>query len=243
MFFTGIAPALLTLYIRRKVPEPEQAGVEPAYAVFAARQRGAAVGLGSLFRRPLLPLTVALTAMNACCLFAWWGFNFFVPAYLSLARARGGVGLAPHAMTAIVVFMQVGMFLGYVTFGLIADTLGRKRVYVTYLLVAAVLLAVFGVVHGALALFLLAPVVAFAATGYFSGFAAVTAEVYPTPIRATGQGLTYNTGRIASAVAPFAAGGLADRHGFSSAFLMSAAAFVLAALLWRWIPETRARAV
>ncbi len=229
VFFTGLAPALLTFYIRRKIKEP---------APEAPHHEHARPTLTTLFRRPLLPLTLALTAMNAACLFAWWGFNFFVPAYLSLPPAKGGIGLTPHVMTAIVIFMQFGMFLGYLTFGFISDSLGRKRVYIAYLFTAAALLAVFANLHNSIALFLLAPFVAFAATGYFSGFAAVTAEIYPSPIRATGQGLTYNTGRIASAVAPFAAGGLADRHGFLPAFLLCAAAFLVAAGLWRFIPET-----
>ncbi|MGI4831147.1 MAG: MFS transporter, partial [Janthinobacterium lividum] len=81
--------------------------------------------------------------------------------------------------------------------------------------------------------------VAFAATGYFSGFAAVTAETYPTRIRATAQGLTYNTGRLVSAAAPLFAGTLAERYGFASAFHLDAAAFLLAALFWAVIPETR----
>ena len=241
VFFTGIAPALLTLYIRRKIKEP----TPEADSVILSEAKNLRIWdryepltLASLFRRPLLPLTLALTAMNAACLFAWWGFNFFVPAYLSLPPAKGGIGLTPHVMTAIVIFMQLGMFLGYLTFGFISDTLGRKRVYIAYLLTAAALLAIFALLRNPIALFLLAPFVAFAATGYFSGFAAVTAEIYPSSIRATGQGLTYNTGRIASAVAPFAAGGLADRHGFLPAFLLCAAAFLVAAALWRFIPET-----
>ncbi len=238
VFFTGLAPALLTLYIRRRVREPALPDAAASPPASGPRLSGARLSLGTMFAQPLLPLTLALTAMNAACLFAWWGFNFFVPAYLSLPAARGGVGLAPHRMTAIVIFMQVGMFLGYITFGFIADRFGRKRVYIAYLLAAAGLLSVFAWLRSPVVLFLLAPAVAFAATGYFSGFAAVTAEVYPAPIRATGQGLTYNAGRVASAVAPFAAGGMADRHGFLPAFLLSAAAFLVAAALWRFIPET-----
>ena len=59
-------------------------------------------------------------------------------------------------------------------------------------------------------LLLLGPFVAFFATGYFSGFGAVTAEIYPTDIRATAQGFTYNLGRIASAAAPLTVGTLAQ---------------------------------
>ena len=55
------------------------------------------------------------------------------------------------------------------------------------------------------------PVTAFFATGYFSGFGAVTAELYPTAVRATAQGFTYNIGRVASAFAPAIAGSVA-RH-------------------------------
>ena len=80
------------------------------------------------------------------------------------------------------------------------------------------------------ALLLLGPLVAFFGTGYFSGFGAVTAEIYRTSIRATAQGFTYNIGRIASAVAPFAVGSLAQTRGFGIAFATASAAFALSAL-------------
>ncbi len=243
VFFIGIFPALMTLWMRRNIEEPEawralqpspQSGPVP-HEVAPARHKGA---FASLFRKPLLPLTLALTAMNACCLFAWWGFNLWVPAYLSLPLARGGIGLPAHSMTAILIFMQLGMWLGYVTFGGLADRFGRKPTYVAYLLIAALLMLLFGRLRSPVFLFLLAPFLAFAATGYFTGFATVTAEIYETRIRSTAQGFTYNTGRIASALAPFAVGSLADRHGLGAAFVLSAAAFLLAAFLWFWIPET-----
>ena len=136
-------------------------------------------------------------------------------------------------MTAIVVFMQVGMWFGYITFGYISDRFGRTRTYAAYLVAAAVLMLLFGATRSPIALFLLAPFAAFAATGYFSGFAAITASVFESRIRATGQGFSYNTGRIASAAAPFIAGSLADKHGFSAAFALSAVAFLLAAgIIW-----------
>ena len=71
--------------------------------------------------------------------------------------------------------------------------------------------------------------------------AAISAELYPTAIRATAQGLTYNVGRVASAAAPFVVGSLAQTHGFSSALSVCAAAFVVAAVFWIWIPETGGR--
>ncbi len=93
-----------------------------------------------IFRGSLLPLTVAVTLMNACTMFAWWGFNLWIPAYLSLPVASGGVGLSTAAMSGFIVAMQVGMWFGYVTFGFISDALGRRRTYLIYLCAAAVLI-------------------------------------------------------------------------------------------------------
>jgi MFS family permease len=133
------------------------------------------------------------------------------------------------------------MWFGYITFGYVSDIVGRKRAYVTYLVTAAILLGIYTSVHAPLVLLLLGPFVAFFATGYFSGFGAVTAEIYPTDIRATAQGFTYNLGRIASAAAPFTVGTLAQSRGFGMALSTASIAFVIAALLWLWIPETKGR--
>jgi MFS family permease len=183
--------------------------------------------------------TIAITAMNACALFAWWGLNTWVPAYLVLPPADGGVGLSIVGTSGIVFIMQVGMWLGYVSFGFITEAVGRKRAYVSFLIAASVLLPVYGFVRNPMVLLTLGPLVAFFGTGYFSGFGPLTAEIYPTAIRASAQGFTYNTGRLASAAAPFVVGSLASARGFGIAFSVAASAFLLAAVLWIAIPETR----
>ena len=235
VFFVGILPAFFTLWIRRRVREPEIWRRSRAASVSAAS------ALSEMFRPPLRTLTIWVTVMNACTMFAWWGFNSWAPAYLELPVAQGGVGLGVDNRTWILLIMQVGMWFGYVSFGFISDRVGRKRAYVAYLLAAAALLAAYASTRKPLVLLALGPFLAFCATGYFSGFGAVTAEIYRTSIRATAQGLTYNIGRIASAVAPFAVGSLAQTRGFSAAFMIAAAAFVLAAAAWTFIPETKGR--
>jgi len=179
--------------------------------------------------------------MNACTMFAYWGFNLWVPAYLALPVERGGVGLASARMSALVALMQFGTWMGYVAFGFASDAFGRKRTYVTYLVAAAGLLALFASVRSVPFLVVLGPMAAFFGAGYFSGFGAVSAELFPTAVRASAQGLTYNAGRLASAVAPFLVGTLADARGFGVAFTTASVAFVAAAVLWTWIPETRGR--
>jgi len=236
VFFVGILPAFFTIWVQQRVREPE-------IWTRSAASSGPRVGFASVFASGIASLTIVLTLMNTCTLFAWWGFNLWLPSYLKAPAAQGGIGLAGGMASLFVVIMQVGMWFGYVTFGFISDRLGRKRTYVAYLLAAAVLLAVYVTVRNPVVLFLLGPFVAFAATGYFSGFGAVTAEIYPTAIRATAQGFTYNVGRLASAAAPYLVGTLADTRGFGAALLVCSAAFLLAAVAWIWIPETKGRAL
>jgi MFS family permease len=233
LFFVGILPAFLTIWVRRSVREPE---------IWQLRRReGTRPRLAMLFTPELAPLTIALTAMNACTLFGWWSFNLWLPSYLQEPPSRGGLGLQILSTSSLIVVMQAGMWLGYVTFGYISDRVGRKRTYVAYLIGAAVLLFAYVSVRAPLALLVLGPLVAFCATGYYSGFGAVTAEIFPTAIRATAQGFTYNIGRVVSAAAPFAVGTIAQTHGFSTALSISSLAFLAAAALWIWIPETRGR--
>jgi MFS family permease len=235
VFFVGILPAFFTLWVRRSVKEPalwESRREQPA---------GRRARFADIFAADMWRVTLAITLMNACTMFAWWGFNLWLPGYLSLPQSDGGVGLSTTTMTSFVIAMQVGMWFGYVTFGFVSDAFGRRRSYVTYTLTAAVLVLLYVSIPNPLALFVLGPFVAFFATGYFSGFGAVSAELYPTAIRATAQGFTYNIGRIASAAAPYIVGTLAQTRGFDVALSTTSAAFVLAAIMWIWIPETRGR--
>lgn len=237
VFFVGVLPAFFTLWVRRNVEEP-QLWQE------SKRKPSATPGrFTDIFRPGMLRLTLVVTVMNAFTMFGWWGFNLWLPGYLSLPAADGGVGLSTVAMSGFVFTMQIGMWFGYVTFGFVSDAVGRKRAYVFYTLAASVLILVYISIDAPLALMLMGPFVAFFATGYFSGFGAVTAEIYPTGIRATAQGFTYNIGRIASAAAPFAVGSLAQTHGFQAALSLTSVAFVLAAASWIWIPETKGRAL
>jgi MFS family permease len=229
VFFVGVLPALLTLWIRRKVEEPE------LWHRTSATERGR---IGALFTPGRARITAFIILMNAFCLFGWWGLNLWVPAYLNLPPERGGVGLSSSAMSWFVIAMQVGMWFGYVSFGYIADGVGRKPAYVTFVTMAALLLPLYGALREPWMLLLLGPAVAFFGTGYYSGFGAVIAELYPTSIRATAAGVGYNVGRIASAAAPFVVGSMAGSSGFGAAFAVTGAAFLGAALMWIGIPAT-----
>jgi MFS family permease len=233
VFFVGVLPALVVFWIRRHVPESE---------IWSRRREAASVGSLSVLWRPDLRRNGLLaTAMNACGMFGYWGLFTWIPAYLSLPVEEGGRGLDLMKTTTWLLTMGVGKWFGYALFGFFADAAGRRRAYVTYLLVAAALVPLYGVARTPAQLLILGPLVAFFGTGFFSGFSALAAELFPTEVRATAMGLSYNIGRGVSAAAPAIVGLLAERYGLGSAFFLQAAAFFAAALLALALPETKGR--
>jgi MFS family permease len=234
VFFVGVLPALVVFWIRRDVPEPE----------IWLRHREARPARGSmraLWGRDLRRNALVATAMNACAMFGYWGLFTWIPAYLSLPVAEGGRGLDLMKTTTWLIVMGVGKWLGYALFGFFADAFGRRASYAAYLVTAALLVPLYGIVESPLALLLLGPLVAFFGTGFFSGFAAVASELFPTEVRGTAMGFTYNLGRGLSAAAPFVVGVIAARLGFAAAFYVQAAAFLAAALLALALPETKGK--
>jgi MFS family permease len=93
--------------------------------------------------------------------------------------------------------------------------------------------------HAETGLLLIGPLVGFLGSGYFSLFGALLAELYPTALRGTGQGFTYNSGRAFSALAPYLIGAAADRTGLGAALALNSGFFLLGALLIFTLPETR----
>ena len=235
VFFVGVLPALFTLWVRRGVEEPEMWR--------RTRATTKPVSLRKALGGPMLGLTTALALMNACALFGYWGFNTWVPSFLRSPASSGGPGLSNAMMSGFVVVSNIGMWFGYVSFGLVSDVWGRKRSYLTYLALAALFVLAYTSTRNIWVLLALGPVTAFFATGFFSGFGAVTAEIYPTAVRATAQGFTYNIGRVASAFAPAVAGSVARAHGYPAALAIAAAAFVAAMFFWIFIPETKGRKI
>ncbi len=235
VFFAGILPALLTLWIRRGVEESPLWLARRAEAITAPspRPRLSDSGFRKTFGVTLL--------MNAAALFAWWGLFTWIPPYLALPVEQGGRGLPVVESSLWIVVMQVGMWLGYVTFGFISDAWGGKKTYVAYLLLAAVLVPLYARAGAPILLLILGPLLAFFGTGHFTGFGIITAELFPTSYRASAMGLTYNCGRAFGAAAPWIMGALAERQGLSSAFWISGIAFLVAGLLALALPESRSR--
>jgi MFS family permease len=228
LFVVGIAPALLAGWVLWSVPEPGRTNKE-------ARGEPATLWQPAILRRIGLA-----SAVTSAVLFAYWGLFTWIPSYLASPVARGGAGLTVVQSAGWIVPMQVGAFFGYTLFGFLADRFGRRPVFLAFVWCAAVLVPVYGQWgRHAAALLAMGPLLGFFGHGYFSVFGAMLAELFPSAIRATAQGLCYNVGRAASALAPFTIGALADRYGIGSALAFTSVFFVIGGALIFLLPETR----
>ena len=233
VFFVGVLPALLVLWIYKGVPEPE-------LWKNRAKEKKSGV-LQRLFQKDVLRNGLLATTMNACGMFGYWGLFTWIPSFLALPVSQGGRGLGILAATTLYLVLSPGKWLGYASFGFFADAFGRRKPYFAYLLIAAILVPLYAVIRSPILLLLLGPLVAFFGTGFFSGYAAIASELFPGEIRAAAMGLSYNLGRGLSAAAPLAVGAMATKFGFLPAFFLLSGAFLAAALLALLLPETRGR--
>jgi MFS family permease len=221
VFFAGVAPALVTLWLQRRLREPEA----------WTRQRTTSVPIGHLFRGALGRNVLICATMNAAALFGWWGLFTWVPRFLSMPVAEGGRGLSIVETSGWTIVMEGGMFLGYVSFGYIADRVSRKYTYIAFLLIATLLVPLFAFVRDPRALLVIGPLVGFFGTGYFSGFVVITSELFPVSLRGSAMGFVYNIGRVTSAAGPYLIGQFSEHGGMSAALCITSAAFLLAALI------------
>ena len=239
VFFVGVLPALVILWIRRKVPESEmweqQRGAD-------ARDAAAKVGFADIFAGEYARKTIALLLLNFFGMFAWWGLFTWVPAYLTLPLVEGGRGFSEGDKTLLLVVLNLtGMLPGYASFGWVADHLGRRKAFVVYTFTAALLVPLYAMATDFWMLLLLGTPVAFFGTGFFSGSGIIGSEIFPTAVRARALGFTYNGARTLSAVAPFVIGLVAQSRGIAGAFWLCAGSFLLASLVATQLPETRGK--
>ncbi len=257
VFFVGVLPALMTLWIQRRVPESEmwlEREAESSTLVGAHSPRssmspdGAPSGpprensFGLIFRPPYVRHTIALLLFNFFGMFAWWGLFTWIPPYLSLPVEQGGRGFSVMGMTTLLVVLNLcGMFPGYASFGWVADHLGRRRAFLLYSLAAALLVPLYAVARSAGLLMVLGTLVAFFGTGIFSGSGIMGSEIFPTAVRARALGFTYNGARTMSSLAPLVIGRVGQSKGLGWAFYLCAAGYLLAALMTTQLPETKGK--
>ncbi len=238
VFFVGIVPALFTLWVRRHVDESkiwlEQKAKDEAENI----QRSFKDNLAELFSKENRKYTIIAFGLSFVCLFNYWGLFSWIPGFLALPPEKGGAGLDVFKSATWVIVMQIGGWFGYVLFGFIADSIGRKKAFSLFFIVSTVLVPIYASTRNPTGLLILGPFLLFFGAGFSAGFGPLIAELFPTHIRATAQGIIYNSGRAVSAFAPFIIGGLAEVYGIGPAFYLIGFCFLFGVFLVQKLPET-----
>ena len=234
MFWIGIVPALLIFYIRRYVPEPD---------VFRrTRAREASLGEGSNFLAifsPALLRTTLLTALLAVgAQGGYYAITTWLPTFLKTTRGLSVLNTGTYLFVVI-----VGSFIGYMVSAWLADRLGRKQTLVLYAICSFLTVVAYTYlpISNSVMLVLGFPL-GFFASGVFSPIGAFFTELFPSRVRGSGQGFSYNAGRGIGALFPTLVGYLSVRmglgHAISTFAVIAYLTMVVATLL---LPETRGR--
>jgi MFS family permease len=228
-FILSGASALLVTAIRRSLPESDlwqRRGESPAIAALLAPGT-----------RRLLGVAFVLAVLNMS---SYWFTYTWLPTYLTEER---GLSIAGSGLRILVVVL--GELCGYASFGVVSDRFGRKPAFSGYAtlmaagLVSITLLWPLIVRWPPLVLFCLW-LVGFG-TGTWSNFGPMFTELFPTALRTTAVGSTFNAARGVQFVTPLVVTAVARRWGLGGGIAL-AAAFALAAAGWVWLlPETRSR--
>jgi MFS family permease len=225
MFWTGVIPALFVLWIRRSVKDAPRAEERR----LATRTKGT---LTQIFKGDLLRTTFFAALLATGVQGGYYTISTWLPSYLKKTRELTVIGTGGY-----LAFLITGAFVGYVCGGYLTDLMGRKKTFLTFaLLSAALIVAYTQIPKGANGLVLvLGFPLGFSMSAIFSGFGAFLAELYPTALRGTGQGFTYNFGRAVGAIFPTVVGFL----GAGGAIVFGALGYGIAVLALLGLPETR----
>ena len=234
MFALGFLPALLLIYVRRHIEEPEIA--QAARAKLA--QENKAPSILEIFKPELLKTTVLASLLTMGAQGGYYAITTWVPTFLKTERKLTVIG-----STGYLAFLILGSFAGFLFGAWMADRYGRRKLFITFSIGAICLLLAYTQweITNEMMMWLGFPL-GFFASGYFSGLGAFLTELFPTRLRGSGQGFCYNFGRGMGALFPALVGYFSSQYGLATAIAVFAViaygVFLVTALL---LPETRGR--
>jgi MFS family permease len=233
LMMLGILPALLILYVRRHVEDPE------VFSETKAKEpKDKDSTLKQIFRRDLVKTTVFASILATGIQGGYYAMFTWIPTYLKDERGLSVVGTSGYLFDVI-----AGAFLGYLCAGWVHDKLGRRKAFTLFASLAGVsLVAYFMIPSGSnTTLLIVGFPLGFFASGCFSGFGSYLSELYPTRARGTGAGFCYNVGRAFGALFPGIIGFLAAAIGLGGAVAFGVFGYVLAIVALRFLPETHGK--
>ncbi|MFG5776335.1 MFS transporter [Comamonas sp. J-3] len=232
LFWIGVLPALLVLFIRKHVPEPE---------VFQRTQkvrRENAVSFWAIFSPRLLKTTLLTAVLCTGVQGGYYAITTWLPTYLKTERGLSVLNTGGYLGVII-----LGSFVGYICGAYLADKWGRKANLFVFSVLSC--LSIYFYTQFQLSndlMLVLGFPLGFAASGIFSGLGAYLTELFPNELRANGQGFAYNFGRGIGALFPTLVGFLAQKHGLAWAIgAFAGGAYLAVILITFFLPETKGR--
>jgi MFS family permease len=233
-FWLSVLPAVLVVLIRRHMPESD---VWESGRGRPTAPRGG--GFAELFAEPrlrrlfLLGLVLALTDMSA-----YWFTYSWLPKYL---YDQLGYSMVRSGLWMLVT--QAGGLFGYLSFGVVADSFGRRSAYTAYSVLWAAGLLMVTLMWDRIAVWPLLTLpfmfLVGLGTGNFSGYGPIFSEIFPTRVRNTAMGTAFNLARGVQFFTPIVIALVATRYGLGGGISL-AAFFAVFTGLWVWtLPETR----
>lgn len=234
MFWIGILPGLLVFYIRRKVPEPE---------VFQKTRKqvkdlGEKGSFLDIFSATILKVTALTSLISVGVQGGYYAITTWLPTYLKTVR-----GLSVLNTSSYLLVVVLGSFVGYLISAHLADRIGRKKTLMLFAICSllTVIAYTFLPITNAVMLLLGFPL-GFFASGSFSPVGAFFTELFPSRLRGSGQGFSYNFGRGLGALFPTLVGFLSATVDLGIAIAVFAAiAYLIMILGVLLLPETRGR--
>lgn len=252
MYMLGALPALLTLWIRRSIPESvlwekvdarRRAAWErrrSGQALAAPEQALARFTLFDLFTdRTVRSRTVIVFLMSLSTTVGFWGISTWVPPLVGGIAAASGLELEQWASYAGMAY-TFGSVAGYVSFGFFADAYGRKPVTIVFFVLALILTPVlFFWTRDPKMLLVLACVNAFFSLGQYTWMPVWLPELYPTRMRATALAFVFNGPRFIAFLGPLLAGTMIVKFGgYGQAAMALALIYVVGIAATPFLPET-----
>jgi MFS family permease len=255
MFLIGVLPALIVFWIRRNIPESprwEESNRRRRAARDRKRQGVVLQGedralvrftLVDTFAEPAVRMRLILTfVMSLSVTIGYWGVSTFVPSYFG--QVATAAGLPAQRWVGLAGLVQnIGALLGFITFGFLADALGRKPTTFFYYLMCLILTPIAYLwVKDIHLLLLVFAVYGFFIQGTFSWTPIWLPELFPTRIRATAAGFIFNAPRLISAIAPLIAGSLiVNLGGYGKTASIIGLFYILGLLAVPFLPETKGK--
>ena len=231
LFFIGLAPALFVLWVQNYIEEPEA-----FRKMKAASKDGGSLQFLQIFGWSLLPRTALASLLAAGALGGNYVTLTWLATYLKDERHLSVLGTGGYLGINI-----CGSFLGYLISAHLSDWLGRRKTFIVMATAAAITVVCYTQLPlGATAVMLVGFPLGFFQSGIIAGMGATFAELFPTHVRATGQGFSYNTGRAVGSIVPALVGVAAAGMGLGKAMgIFAACSYVIVLVAAVLLPETR----